>query len=117
FIGTVVWRMGAGLIAGATILVAASWGRMGPVQVSWVNLWLLGGWMVAAWVAQRQYVQNLQDSIQNYRLDAERATTTGLERSATELLSQQLNGDATEVLYALRVLGAGRYHAMHPAVR
>jgi ATP:ADP antiporter, AAA family len=73
--------------------------------------------MVAAWVAQRQYVQNLQDSIQNYRLDAERATTTGLERSATELLSQQLNGDAQEVLYALRVLGAGRYHAMHPAVR
>jgi len=72
---------------------------------------------VAAWVAQRQYVKNLQDSIQNYRLDTQRATTTGLERSATELLSQQLNGDAEEVLYALRVLGAGRYHAMHPAVR
>ncbi len=117
FIDTVVWRLGDGLLAGATILLAAKWGRMGPVQVSWVNLVLLGCWMVAAWVAQRQYVQNLQDSIQNYRLDTQRATTTGLERSATELLSQQLNGDAEEVLYALRVLGAGRYHAMHPAVR
>ncbi len=109
--------MGDGLLAGATILLAARWGRMGPVQVSWVNLVLLGCWMVAAWVAQRQYVKNLQDSIQNYRLDTERATTTGLERSATEMLSQQLNGEAEEVLYALRVLGAGRYHAMHPAVR
>jgi len=117
FIDTVVWRLGDGLLAGATILLFASWGRMGPVQVSWVNLVLLGCWMVAAWVAQRQYVKNLQDSIQNYRLDTQRATTTGLERSATELLSQQLNGDAEEVLYALRVLGAGRYHAMHPAVR
>jgi AAA family ATP:ADP antiporter len=117
FIDTVIWRLGDGLLAGATILVAASWSRMGPVQVSWVNLVLLGCWMVAAWVAQRQYVQNLQDSIQNYRLDAERATTTGLERSATEMLSQQLSGEADEVLYALRVLGAGRFHAMHPAVR
>jgi ATP:ADP antiporter, AAA family len=117
FIDTVIWRLGDGLLAGATILLAASWGRMGPVQVTWVNLVLLGCWMAAAWVAQRQYVQNLQDSIQNYRLDTERATTTGLERSATELLSQHLKGDAQEVLYALRVLGAGRSKAMHPAVR
>ena len=117
FIDTVVWRLGDGLIAGATILVATTWLRMGPVQLSWVNLVLLACWMVAAWVAQRQYVKNLQDSIKNYRLDTERATTTGLERSATEMLSQQLNGEAEEVLYALRVLGAGRYHAMHPAVR
>jgi hypothetical protein len=57
-------------------------------------------------------------SIKHYRLDAERATSTGLDRSATEMLSQQLNGtDPSEVLYALRVLGAGSYHAMHPAVR
>jgi AAA family ATP:ADP antiporter len=117
FIDTVVWRLGDGLLAGSTILLAAKWGRMGPVQVSWVSLVLLGCWMAAAFVAQRQYVKNLQDSIKNYRLDTQRATTTGLERSATEMLSQQLNGEAEEVLYALRVLGAGRYHAMHPAVR
>ena len=41
--------------------------------MSWVTLALLGGWLVAAYIAQRQYVLNLQDSIHNYRLDAERA--------------------------------------------
>ena len=117
FIDTVVWRLGDGL-AGATILIAASWGRMGAVQVTWINLGLLAGWVCAAWVAQRQYVKNLQDSIQHYRLDAERASSTGLDRSATDMLAQQLNGtDPSEILYALRVLGAGGLHAMHPAVR
>lgn len=116
FIDTIVWRLGDGL-AGLTILIATRWGRMAAVQLSWVNLGLLAGWIAAAWVAQRQYVKNLQDSIQHYRLDTERATSTGLERSATEMLSQQLSGDPTEVLYALRVLGAGGGHAMHPAVR
>lgn len=117
FIDTVVWRMGDGL-AGATVLLAARWGQMGAVQVTWVNLVLLSGWLVACWFAQRQYVTNLQDSIQHYRLDAERATATGLDRSATELLSQQLTGDnPEEVLYALRMIGAGGAPAMHPAVR
>ena len=79
---------------------------------------LLGGWLVAAYIAQRQYVLNLQDSIHNYRLDAERATTTGLDRSATELLARQLSGeDPAEVLYALKLLGAAGQHASHPAVR
>ena len=117
FIDTVVWRMGDGL-AGATILVAANLGQMAAVQVTWVNLFLLAGWLAAAWVAQRQYVKNLQDSIHHYRIDAERATTTGLDRRATELLSQQLGGqNPTEVLYALKMLGAGNSHSTHPAVR
>ena len=45
FIDTVVWRLGDGL-AGATILIAASLGQMAAVQVTWVNLVLLGGWLV-----------------------------------------------------------------------
>jgi ATP:ADP antiporter, AAA family len=117
FIDTVVWRLGDGL-AGGTILLAASFGQMAAVQVTWVNLFLLGGWLGAAWVAQHLYVKNLQESIQTYRLDLERATTTGLDRQATVLLSQQLVGDdPTEVLYALRMLGAGNSHSTHPAVR
>jgi len=117
FIDTVVWRLGDGL-AGATILIAASLGQMAAVQVTWVNLVLLGGWLSAAWVAQRLYVKNLQESIQTYRLDIERATTTGLDRQATDLLSRQLAGhDPTEVLYALKMLGAGNSHSTHPAVR
>ncbi len=117
FIDTVVWRLGDG-IAGLSVLLFASWAGLGPVGVSWVTLAMLGGWIAAAWVAQRQYVLNLQDSIHNYRLDAERATTTGLDRAAAEMLAKQLQGDEpAEVLYALRVLGAGAHHTTHPAVR
>ena len=117
FIDTVVWRLGDGL-AGLTILVAAGLGQMAAVQVTWVNLVLLGGWLTSAWVAQRQYVLNLRDSIQHYRLDAERAVAAGLDRNAEQMLTTQLAGDdPAEVLYALRMLGAGGAHVMHPAVR
>ena len=91
---------------------------MAIVQVTWVSLLLIGGWMVAAYVAQRLYVENLQDSIHHYRLDAERASATGLDRKATDLLATKLGGeDPSEVLYALRLLSAGAHHATHPAVR
>ena len=86
FIDTVVWRLGDGL-AGVSVLLFAKLAGLGPVGMSWVTLALLGGWLVAAYIAQRQYVLNLQDSIHNYRLDAERATTTGLDRAATDLLA------------------------------
>jgi AAA family ATP:ADP antiporter len=116
FIDTVVWRLGDGL-AGVSVLLFANWAGLGPVRMSWVTLVLLGGWLVAAYIAQRQYVLNLQDSIHNYRLDAERATT-GLDRAATDLLAKQLSGnEPAEVLYALRLLGASGQHASHPAVR
>lgn len=117
FIDTVVWRLGDGL-AGLSILFFASWLGLGAVGMSWVVLVLLGGWMAAAWVAQRQYVVNLEDSIHTYRLDAERASTAGLDRAATDLLSKQLSGsEPAEVLFALRMLGAAGHHAAHPAVR
>jgi len=117
FIDTVIWRLGDGL-AGISVLVFAGWMGLGAVGLSWVTLLLLGGWLVAAYVAQRQYVLNLQDSIHNYRLDAERATTTGLDRAATDMLAKQLEGDEpADVLYALRLLGAGGQHTSHPAVR
>ena len=76
FIDTVVWRLGDGL-AGVTILIAAGFGQMAVVQVTWVSLLLVGGWLAAAYVAQRLYVENLQDSIHHYRLDAERASAIG----------------------------------------
>lgn len=117
FIDTVVWRLGDGLAA-LSVLLFAGWAGLGPVGVSWVTLTLLGGWAVAAWVARQQYVAKLQDSIHHYRLDAERASSTGLDRSARELLAQKLGGDnPAEVLYALRLLGGHGRHASHPAVR
>ena len=91
---------------------------MAVVQVTWVSLLLLGGWLAAAYVARRQYVENLQDSIHQYRLDTERASATGLDRQATDLLATKLGGeDPSEVLYALRLLGAGTHRTTHPAVR
>lgn len=117
FIDTVVWRLGDGL-AGVTILIAAGFGQMAVVQVTWVSLLLVGGWLAAAYVAQRLYVENLQDSIHHYRLDAERASAIGLDRRATDLLATKLGGeDPSEVLYALRLLNAGTHRTTHPAVR
>jgi AAA family ATP:ADP antiporter len=117
FIDTVVWRLGDGF-AGVTILIAAGFGQMAVVQVTWVSLLLLGGWLAAAYVAQRLYVENLQDSIHHYRLDAERASAIGLDRRATDLLATKLGGeDPSEVLYALRLLNAGTHRTTHPAVR
>jgi AAA family ATP:ADP antiporter len=117
FIDTVVWRLGDGL-AGLSVLLFAGWMGLGAVGMSWVVLVLLGGWMAAALVARRQYVANLEDSIHNYRLDAERASTAGLDRAATDLLARQLGGnEPAEVLYALRMLGAAGHRGVHPAVR
>lgn len=117
FIDTVVWRLGDGL-AGLSVLLFAGWIGLGAVGMSWVVLVLLGGWMAAALVARRQYVANLEDSIHNYRLDAERASTAGLDRAATDLLARQLGGnEPAEVLYALRMLGAVGHRGAHPAVR
>ena len=117
FIDTVVWRLGDGL-AGVTILLAVGFGQMTVVQMTWVSLLLIGGWLAAAYVAQRLYVENLQDSIHHYRLDAERASATGLDRNATDLLTAKLGAnDPSEVLYALRLLNAGTHRATHPAVR
>lgn len=117
FIDTVVWRLGDGF-AGLTVLLFASVLQFSAVSMSWVNLVLLGGWLAAAWFARRQYVVNLQDSIQNFRLDTERAGKAGLDRTAHALLTRQLSGaNPEETLYALRLLGGRGPHASHPAVR
>jgi AAA family ATP:ADP antiporter len=117
FIDTIVWRLGDGL-AGLAILVFATTLGVGPVGMSWIVLVMLAGWLSAAWVARRQYLVNLRDSIHTYRLDAERAMAAGLERGAADLLAGQLTGsDPAEVLYALRLLATRGRHAGHPAVR
>jgi ATP/ADP translocase len=114
FIDTVVWRLGDGL-AGATILIAASLGQMAAVQVTWVNLVLLAGWLVAAWVAQRLYVTNLQDSIYQNRVDMERASRIGLDRQATDLpVTGSWPARTRRGAYALRMLGAGQF-PLHPS--
>jgi AAA family ATP:ADP antiporter len=116
FIDTVVYRLGDGL-GGLVVLVFANVLGWSAVQVSWVCLLLLGGWMAAAAVARREYVENLQDSIHQHRLDAERASTPMLDRAATEMLTARLGGDTHEIVYALSLFEMAHDRAIHPAVR
>jgi ATP:ADP antiporter, AAA family len=116
FIDTVVWRLGDGL-SGLTVLLFAAALGWSPVLLTWVNLLLLGGWLTAAWVARRQYVLNLSESIQQYRLDAERANAPVLDKTTTEVLASQLTGDDPKrILYALHLFSLAHHKAAHPAV-
>jgi len=117
FIDTVVWRLGDGL-SGVAVLVFATWGGLSARSVSWLNVVVILGWIVAAVVARREYVETLRHSIQQHRVDAERVSANVLDRSATDILADRLRvTDPQEILYALSVFEAGRKQATHPAVR
>ncbi|HYI05776.1 MAG TPA: Npt1/Npt2 family nucleotide transporter [Reyranella sp.] len=116
FIDTVVYRMGDGL-GGVVVLVFAAALGWSPVDVAWVCLLLLGGWMAAAAVARREYVEILQDSIHQHRLDAERGSTPVFERMASEMLTARLSGDTHEIVYALSLFEMAHDRKVHPAVR
>lgn len=116
FIDTVGYRAGDAL-GGIVVLAFAAVLRLAPTQVSWVSLALIGGWIAAAVVARRQYVENLRDSIHQHRLDAERSSTRLIERHTADLLDRQLAGSAQEVLYALKFFQSADERRIHPAVR
>ncbi len=100
FIDTVIYRLGDGL-GGVVVLVGAAWLGWTPVQVGWLTLAVVVAWLAAAAVARRQYVSNLQDSIRQHRLDAERAGGALLDRNASAALARKLQGSPAEILYAL----------------
>jgi AAA family ATP:ADP antiporter len=117
FIDTVIWRMGDGL-AGITVLIFATFLHLHARQISWVALLLVSGWLVAVWVARRQYVVTLEESISRHRIDVEQASTLVLDRSTSDLLTAKISAsDPKEILYALSLLEVERKRAPHPAVR
>lgn len=117
FVDTVVWRSGDGLAAIATLIFATTLG-WSAVRLSWVNLIFILGWMAAAWMSRRQYVETLRESIHQHRLDAERASAAVLDRATTDLVADRLAAtDPREILYGLSLLEIGRRQAAHPAVR
>jgi AAA family ATP:ADP antiporter len=117
FIDTVVYRIGDAL-GGLTILLFASVLGFSPVQVSWIALIALAGWLWAAFVARLQYVDNLRESIYQHRVDAERAAAPVIERAASDLLLAQVqSGTPEEILYALHLLDASHDRRVHPVVR
>jgi hypothetical protein len=117
FIDTVVYRVGDAL-GGLAILLFASVLGFTPVQVTWIGLIALVGWLWAAFVARLQYVENLRESIYQHRVDAERAAAPVIERAASDLLIAQVQtGTPEQILYALRLLDASHDRRVHPAVR
>jgi AAA family ATP:ADP antiporter len=117
FIDTVVYRIGDAM-GGVTILLFAAVLGLTPVQISWVALIALAGWLWAAFVARLQYVENLRESIYQHRVDAERAATPVIEKAATDLLIAQVETGTTEqILYALNLLDASHDRRVHPVVR
>jgi AAA family ATP:ADP antiporter len=117
FIDTVIWRLGDGL-AGVAMAVVADHLRWSASRVSWLNIVFILGWLGAAFVARRNYVETLRHSIHQHRLDAERASAPVLDRSATNLLADRLQAaDPQEILYALGLFEVERRQAAHPAVR
>jgi ATP:ADP antiporter, AAA family len=117
FVDTAVYRAGDAL-GGLAILVFARLLGLSPVQITWVTLIALAGWLWAAFVARLQYVENLRESIHQHRVDTERAAAPVMERAATDLLIEQIeHGTPEQVLYALNLLDASHDRRVHPAVR
>ena len=111
FIDTVVYRLGDGL-GGLAVLACAAWLGWNPMRVGWVTLAAVGAWMAAAAAARTRYVTNLQESIRQHRVEAERAYAPILDRSATQALAAQLRGSPDEILYALSLFESA--NVVHP---
>lgn len=116
FIDTVVYRLGDAFGGLAVLLFAVVFG-FNPVRMSLVCIVLVAGWMVAAFVARRQYVENLRESIHQHRVDAELASMPVLDRDATAVISSRLKGDTSEIAYALGLFEMAHDRAIHPAVK
>ena len=116
FIDTVVYRVGdAG--GGLLVLLFATALGWSPVQVAWVGMVLMAAWIGVAYVARRQYVENLRESIHQHRVDSERASIPVMERDATRLISSRLKGTTREIAYALSLFELAHDRKVHPAVR
>src|SRR4029450_12473519 len=115
-IDTVVWRCGDGL-AGLLVLLFAGWLGLSPPQLGWVNVPLIGIWLVAAAIAGRHYVHALTDSIHQHRLDIERSSAPVLDRTSMSIIEERLASDDTgEILFALEVFQSEHRRRSHPAV-
>jgi AAA family ATP:ADP antiporter len=116
FIDTVVYRLGDAT-GGLTVLLFAVVLGFDAIEMTWVGLVLIAAWFWAASVARREYVENLRESIHQFRVDTERANAPLIERGASNLLGEQLSGTPEQILYALSLFEMARDRSVHPAVR
>ena len=96
FIDTVVWRTGDA-VGALLVLAAVSFGRVSLAGLSLVVLVAVSGWIAAAYTARRTYVDALQASILEHRLDVERLADQDAERSTIEILTAALSSDDPSV--------------------
>src|SRR6201993_3980018 len=117
FIDTVVWRLGDGL-AGVVVLIFATQLHWAPQRISWIVILLTVAWLGTVFVAGKQYVALLKDSISQHRFDVEQASTLALDRSTMDFLTSKiLASNPEEILYALSFFGVERQRAAHPVIR
>jgi AAA family ATP:ADP antiporter len=117
FIDTVIWRAGDTL-AGLTVLVFATWFHLSAVTLSWVVLGWISCWLLAVFIARREYVVSLKDCVSRHRLELEQLSTPVLDRETSDLLAASLTGsDPQDILYALGMFEAERRRAVHPVIR
>jgi AAA family ATP:ADP antiporter len=115
FIDTVVYRVGDAA-GGALVLLFATGLGWSPIAVSWVCLAAIAGWVAAAYVAERRYIDNLRESIHQHRVDAERATAPVMAKEAAAIISSRLKGEPDDIAYALSLFEMTNDSAVHPAV-
>jgi ATP:ADP antiporter, AAA family len=116
FIDTVVYRLGDAA-GGLAVLLFAAVLAWSPVQMSAIVVVFVAMWMVAAYVARRQYVENLRESIHQHRVDSERASAPVIDRDTTTLITSRLKGTPKEIGYALSLFELAHDRKVHPAVR
>jgi AAA family ATP:ADP antiporter len=99
----------------ALLLLPVAFGFLDPVQVSWLTLALVLGWLFAAGGAYRTYVGSFRDSLKERTLDAVVPINLSDIRTV-ELLVQSLgSADSRQVLHSLEVLDKnGRGHLVPP---
>ncbi len=116
FIDTVVYRLGDAA-GGLMVLLFAAVLGWSAVQISTIVIGFVAMWMVAAFVARRQYVENLRESIHQHRVDSERASAPVIDRDTTSLITSRLKGTPKEIGYALSLFELAHDRKVHPAVR
>jgi AAA family ATP:ADP antiporter len=116
FIDTVVYRFGDAA-GGLVVLLFAAVLGWSPIQISAVVIVFVAMWMAAAYVARKQYIDNLRDSIHQHRVDAERASMPVMDRDTSSLITARLKGTPKEIAYALSLFELAHDRKVHPAVR
>ena len=83
-----------------------------------INMIALGLWLALAWRLRGEYVRTIQESIHRHRIDTERDTSAGSEKTAADVLRGKLAGsNPSEIRYALDLIEGQHTRRWHAALR